>query len=124
MNHTNAGYILLQNPFELRNTFNFVNETVNISQVISSNIFKKFAADYNIDVNTVSNEINNNLGKGQIFNLPKSEIIIGNNISIELTSVKLELEKLKEKLFGDSTTTTTATTTTSENIVNTSILDI
>ena len=124
MNHTNAGFILLRNPFELQNTFNFINETVNISQVISSNIFQKFAADYNIDVNAVSNEINNNLGKGQIFNLPKSEIIIGNNISIELTSVKLELEKLKEKLFGDSTTTTTATTATSENTAQTSILDI
>ena len=115
MNHTNAGYILLENPFDLPNTYYPINQTITINQIISSAFFEKFAKYYNLDVNTVSNEINNVLGNGKIFNLPNSEVIIGNNISIELTSVKLELEKLAELLSGKTTTETTNTT---------SILDI
>ena len=116
MNHTNAGFILLQNPFDLPNPYAPINQTVNINQIISSQFFKTFAQSYNIDVNTVSNEINNVLGNGKIYNLPKSEVIIGNNISIELTSVKLELEKLAELISGTKTTTETKNLT--------SILDI
>ena len=121
MNHPNAGFILLQNPFDLQNTFMPINQTVNINQVISSTIFQKFAEMYHVDVKTVSDQINNYLGTGQIFNLPKSEIIIGNNISIELTSVKLELEKLLGQ-FTDGSSTTTETETEKKN--ETSILDI
>jgi len=97
MNHPNAGFILLKNPFDLPNTFSPINQTVNINQVISSSIFQKFAQSYNIDITSVQNEINNYIGNGKVYNLPKSEIIIGNNISIELTSIKLELEKLAQK---------------------------
>ena len=100
MQHPRAGFILLNNPFDLRNTFNPINQTTTINQIISTSIFQKFAELYNINVNEVSNNINNYLGNGQIYNLPKSEIIIGNNISIELTSVKLELEKLAQKIAG------------------------
>ena len=100
MQHPRAGFILLNNPFDLRNTFNPINQTVTINQIISTTIFQKFAEAYSIDVTDIKNNINYYLGNGQIYNLPKSEIIIGNNISIELTSVKLELEKLTQKLAG------------------------
>ena len=99
MNNSIAGIILLRNPFGLKNPYDFINTTVDINQFISSSLFQYFASSYNIDVNSVQKEINNYLGNGQIYNLPESQIIIGNNISIELSSVKLELEKL-EGLFG------------------------
>ena len=91
MNHPNAGYILLRNRFELRNTFNPINQTVTIGQVISYIFFQNIAKIYNIDVNSAQNEINNYIENGKVYNLPKSEIIVGNNISIELTSIGLEL---------------------------------
>ena len=112
MQHPRAGFILLNNPFDLRNTFNPINQTTTINQIISNTIFKEFAASYNIDINS----INNFLGNGQIYNLPKSQIIIGNNISIELTSVRLELEKLAQKIAG--------TFTKEEEKPETSILDL
>ena len=94
MNHSIAGIILLKNPFGLRNPYDFINTTVDINQFISSSLFQYFASSYQIDANSVKKEINNYLGNGQIYNLPESQIIVGNNISIELSSVKLELEKL------------------------------
>ena len=100
MQHPRAGFILLNNPFDLRNTFNPINQTTTINQIISTSIFQKFAEIYNLDVTDIKNNINNYLGQGQIYNLPKSEIIIGNNISIELTSVSLELKKIAEKIAG------------------------
>jgi hypothetical protein len=85
MNHTNAGFILLQNPFQLEDLYRPINQTVNIQQLISSKIFETVVSQMNIDVNTAKKQINNVLGQGQIFNLPESQISIGNNISIELT---------------------------------------
>jgi hypothetical protein len=98
MNHTNAGFILLQNPFQLEDLYRPINQTVNIQQLISSKIFETVVSQYDVDVNVVKNQINNVLGKGEIYNLPQSQIIIGNNISIELTSVYLELQKLTKLL--------------------------
>ena len=122
MNHTNAGFILLQNPFELADLYRPINQTVNIQQLISSKIFETVVSQMNIDVNTAKKQINNVLGQGQIFNLPESQIIIGNNISIELTSVSLELEKLAKLLESKSNNQQTITTTTTT--TQTSILDI
>jgi hypothetical protein len=99
-NHSAAFINFMTDPLGLRHPYDYLTKTVNINQVISSDVFKYLASSYNIDVNSFSNEINNYLGHGQIYNLPKSEIIIGNNISIELTSFKLELEKLEEILKG------------------------
>ena len=101
MNNSIAGIILLRNPFGLKNPYDFINTTVDINQFISSSLFQYFASSYNIDVNSVQKEINNYLGNGQIYNLPESQIIVGNNISIELSSVKLELEKLEKILKGE-----------------------
>ena len=101
VNHTSAITILMRNPFGLRSPYDLLNNTITINQIISSSLFQYFCASYNCDVNSLSKDINNYLGHGQIYNLPESKVIIGNNISIELTTVKLELEKLLGYLKGD-----------------------
>jgi len=106
MNNSIAGIILLRNPFGLKNPYDFLNKTVTINEFISSSLFQYFASSYNLDMNTVENQINNYLGNGKIYNLPESQIIVGNNISIELTTFKLELEKLKKLIGGGKTPTT------------------
>ena len=67
----------------------------------------------------ISSSIYNYIGNGKIFNLPKSQIILGNNISIELTTSELELLKLYnlQKQAEEETPKTTSqptTTTTSD----------
>ena len=108
-----AGMLLLINPFGLKNPYDRINTTVTINEIISSKIFQYFVKSYDIDVNAYTKSINNYLGNGQIYNLPESKIIVGNNISIELTSVRLELEKIAKLLQGDKTVNT-----------NTSIVDL
>ena len=100
-----GGMILLDNPFGLKNRYDFLNTTLSLNQIISSKIFEYFISSYDIDANLVKNNINNYLGNGQVYNLPESKIIVGNNISIELSSVKLELDKFTELLSGKQTTT-------------------
>ena len=112
-----AGMILLNNPLGLRNTYDFVNSTVTLDQIINSKFFEYIVSSYQVDKTTIKNDINNYVGHGQIYNLPESKIIVGNNISIELSSVRLELEKIT-KLF---TSTQTTTTTTKQ---NTSAIDL
>ena len=46
------------------------------------------------DIDFLRTEIINNVGTGKVYNLPNSQIVAFNNISIELSSVKLELEKI------------------------------
>lgn len=74
-----------------------INHFVNIS----NSIFKGMIQLYNISLSFTEEKMINNVGTGQVFILPKSEMIIGNNFSIELTSIALELEKLESK-FSDS----------------------
>ena len=113
-----AGMILLKNPLGLKDPYDFINSTVTLEQIINSNFFKYILKSYyDIDEAIIKNDINNYVGHGQIYNLQNSQIIVGNNISIELSSVKLELEKIT-KLF---TKTETTTTTTKQ---NTSIIDL
>jgi len=101
-----AAIILLKNPLGWRNPYDAFTTPVNIREIIDSSFFEYIAKSYNIDVNSFSKDINNYLGNGKIYNLPESQIIIGNNISIELTSFKLELEKLS-KIFGGEEDPTT-----------------
>ena len=103
LNNTRAGILLLQNPFGLENPYDYLNKSVTLKEIISSKFFSYVASTYDIDVDIVENQINNYLGEGKIYNLPKSQIIIGNNISIELTSVRLELEKLAKLIKGHET---------------------
>ena len=101
VNTTNALFILLRNPFGLRNPYDFINKTVTIHQIIESNLFQYFCSAYH-ECPQIKEGITNFLGSGQIFNLPESKIIVGNNISIEISSVKLELQKIIDYLAGNS----------------------
>ena len=78
----------------LRHPYDFINNTVTLNQIFQSSLFQYFASSYDIDITTIQNQINNYIGTGKVYNLPQSQVIIGNNISIELSSVRLELEKL------------------------------
>ena len=89
-----AAIILLRNPFGLRHPYDFINNTVTLNQIFQSSLIQYFADSYHIDIKTIKNQINNYIGTGKVYNLPQSQVIIGNNISIELSSVRLELEKL------------------------------
>ena len=97
-----GGIILLKNPFGLKNPYDYLNTTVNLNQIISSQFFEYILDSYNIDKTTVKKDITNYLGNGQIYNLPESKIIVGNNISIEISTVRLELEKLEKLLKGET----------------------
>ena len=69
------------------------NSTEYIATYIKKLIIEQYAANFNIDIKIAEEKINNYLGSGQIFNLQNSQLIIGNNISIEITTNKLEQEK-------------------------------
>ena len=99
INNTAASIILFRNPLGLKNPYDFLNNYITINEFISSSFVEYIAKAYNLDMESVKKQINNHLGSGQIYNLPESQIIVGNNITIELTSFKLELAKLAE-LFG------------------------
>ena len=94
----------MKNPFGLRSPYDLLNNTISLNQIISSSLFQYFCASYNCDVNSISKDLSKYFGNGIVYNLPEPKVIIGNNISIELTSVKLELEKLANYLKGDSST--------------------
>ena len=96
-----GGMILLKNPLGLKNPYDFFNTSVNINQVINSEFVKYILESYDVDQSTIKKDITNYVGNGQIYNLPESKIIIGNNISIELSTVRLELEKLAKLLNGE-----------------------
>ena len=100
MNNTAALIILLRNPFGLKNPYDFLNTTVTIQQFLASSLFQYIAQSYNLDVNSFSKDINNYIGNGKIYNLPQSQVISGNNITLELTTFKLEIEKLINMLNG------------------------
>ena len=107
MGHPNAGFIFLRNPFDTQNIFNPINQNINIKQLVSDTFFETFINYYNISIDEKQTNIFNKLGTGEVYNLPNSQIIIGNNISLELTSVGLELEKIKKlgtQIFSSLTT--------------------
>ena len=100
MNNTYAIYKLLIDPFGTHNPYDFLNRPVYLNQLISTELFNYFASSYNIDVNSFKNEINNFVGNGKIFNLPESKIIFGNNVSIKISTVGLELKELSDIIKG------------------------
>ena len=100
LNHPAALIILLRNPFGLRNPYDFLNTSITISQFIQSSFFLYLAQSYNIDVNLINDQLNGMFGNGQIYHLFEPKIITGNNITIELTTFKLELEKIEKWLKG------------------------
>ena len=101
LNNTVGFYNIFDNPFALRYKYDYINSSVSIKEIISNQFIEYIAKIYNVDINVVKNQINNYLGNGQIYNLPKSQVIIGNNVTIELSSVKLELDKLQKIKSGE-----------------------
>ena len=99
VNNTAALISLMRNPFGLKSPYDLLTSTISINEIISSSLYQYFCVSFECDL--IGNDIKNYLGHGQVFNLPESKIYIGNNISIELTSVKLELEKLAKYLKGE-----------------------
>ena len=101
--NTTAGILyLLANPFGLRNPYDFLNNSLTIQQIISSQFFIYLCMSYkNCNPETIMKDISNYIGNGKVYNLPERQVIVGNNISIELSSVKLELEKIQNYIVGN-----------------------
>ena len=117
MEQPNAIGIFMNNPFDLPDTYEYLNKT-SIETIITQSIIEKYALQMNIDITVLKQNIYNYIGKGKPFNLPSSEIILGNNNSIQLTTNKLEEETLKkiekEEIRQTVTTTTTKTINTTK----------
>lgn len=69
-----------------------------LKELIKGDMWNYFSKSYGIEENIFINQIINNLGTGQIFNLPESKIIFGNNISIKITTSKLEDQEAEEEI--------------------------
>ena len=102
LNNSAAIYSLLNDPFGTGDPYAFINRSISIKEFISGDLWQYFKTSYVGDIEYVENIINNYLGTGKIFNLPESQVIIGNNISIELTSNRLELEKIIKIMEGET----------------------
>ena len=105
LNNTASLYKLLMNPFGTRSPYDPINSVVTIQQLVETDLWQYFVKSYNGDINIDEKTINNYLGTGQIFNLPESKIIFGNNISIKLTSTRLEQETIEKIAGGEEPTT-------------------
>jgi hypothetical protein len=95
---------LLSNKCNISNTIDilsiiknpFGTNIIYLKELIKGDMWNYFSKSYGIEENIFINQIINNLGTGQIINLPESKIIFGNNISIKISTVKLEEEEIKE----------------------------
>ena len=106
VNSSAAILLMLRNPFGLRNPYDYLNRYTTISEIINSAFFQYICSSYSEckikDLQTFLNGYG--IGQGKVFNLPQSYFYIGNNISIELSSVKLEIEKIAKYLKGEKPT--------------------
>jgi hypothetical protein len=114
-----AAIDLFKNPFGTRDIFDPLSSSTNIYNLYKTDFWKYIIASYDIDEKTAQNIINNYLKEGKIFNLPQSQIIFGNNISIEITTTKLQKE-----LLDNITRTPHPEQPPSEPSVNRSIIDL
>ena len=95
INVTIGAIILLRNPFGFRCPYDFLNREIYLKEFLSSGLAEYFLKTYQgSDIDFLRQQIINNVGTGKVYNLPNSHIVAFNNISIELSSVKLELEKI------------------------------
>ena len=85
---------LIDNPFNLKNPYDLLNNSATLTEIISNKLFSVF------DLTGIKQNIHKYIGNGQVYNLEKCKIIVGNNITIELSSVDLELKKLANILKG------------------------
>ena len=102
-NDTRAGMLLVENPFGTKHSYDPLNTTLYLNNITSSKYFEYLKQFYGIEISQTQAELKNYIGNGQIYNLPESKIFLGNNISIELSSVSLELKKLNQFLSGEVT---------------------
>ena len=96
INNTNAVLILLKNPFGLKNPYDFPFYFKEIKSSLES-IEKPWCGN---DLFFFKYKFYYNIGAGKPYNLNKNNILVFNNISIELSSVKLELQKIKDYKKG------------------------
>ena len=87
------------NPFYF-SQFDQSLEELRIKDFIEESIIKQFSDELNMNIKdlTIEQIKDKYFGKGKTFSLPKSFIISQNDISIELTSTKLESQKLKKMI--------------------------
>ena len=93
LNHTKALEIVINELNEI-SEINGKTDDEMIKKIIEVSIVEKYASQLNINKSTIKDSIDNYIDNGKIFNLPNNEIILGNNMSIELTTNELELLKL------------------------------
>ena len=93
LNNSNALAMLFRNPFGLRDPYDFLYSPGIINRLMKTELLQYLAKSYNVDMNVLENTINNYVESGTIFNLPNSQIIFGNNISISISSTKIEKER-------------------------------
>ena len=117
MNQSNALDKIIEDPFDISKKNKELNDFENIKKLIEIAIVQKYSVELNINITTIGKEIDNYIGNGKIFNLPNNTIILGNGISIELTTSIIEAiryanlkreeqkEKDKEKIEDSSNKT-------------------
>ena len=103
LNNTAGFFAIFDNPFSLRYKYDYINSSVAIKEILSEQFIEYVSKLYGVEPSMIKQQINNYLGTGKVYNLPESQIIIGNNMSIEITSVDLELEKIQKILAGELT---------------------
>ena len=96
MNQTSALERFMKNPFEFPDKYMSIGTNIKIEQIIEVSILEKYAAKLGVSVDILTQNINTYIGKGISFNLPNNEIIIGNNISLEITTNKIEMSKIEQ----------------------------
>ena len=89
----------MKNPFEFPDKYMSIGTNIKIEQIIEVSILEKYAAKLGVSVDILTQNINTYIGKGISFNLPNNEIIIGNNISLEITTNKIEMSKTRNIYF-------------------------
>ena len=97
------GMLLLENPFGLKNKYDFLNNMIYLRNITSNKYFEYITKSFSVDIADIQKGIDEYAKNGKLPQLPESHVIIGNNIKIELTSVRLELQKLKKIESGELT---------------------
>ena len=97
--NTNAALILLRNPFGLRNPYDLINSTLywRWFSDIKSQLQHSWCG---LDLNLGWLRFLGNIGDGKVNNREYISIFSFQNISMELSSVKLELQKIKDYANG------------------------
>ena len=99
VNNSIAAIRLLRNPFGLRHPYDSIDNTIILNLILESSFFGYLYLLYPKYLNLfyiryLTTIIPPHIGVGKAYNLPRAQVIIGNNFSIEFSSVRIESEKL------------------------------